>query len=208
MFLNKSELSVTNVKELLLAACLLILQLPQVAHACTPIPQNKALARLNSVVPVVTTSPNQRFFVKLMPARWAREKGTIVKKREAYAIAYDVKKNGHLQQIWSMKTPEYTNLYLSDNGRILTTVKSLVSGETDKTALNIFYNGKKIRSYSPHNLGARNLRRAPCGGFGWGSVSQTGMINPLPRIVYRVPLEIKVNTGRKWVIDLDKGYLR
>ena len=139
------------------------------AFACTPI--NPTVASLNAKRSIIITSPNKHYFLKLVPSKWALEKKSKVKKRDAYALAFEAMPDGQIKPLWSFKHWEaYSsqNLHLSNNGMNLVAYKGGVKSNTDTSAVTTFKRGKKVRGYSPNYFGVRApIRRSTCGTGSW-----------------------------------------
>lgn len=180
------------------------------ALACSYPPMN--FERLNSQKPIVITSTNKQSFMSLMPARWAQEQGNFVKKRDAYALAYQINENGQFKQLWGYKNWDsnigspyqlgYPELHLSDDGKSVIEIHRAVKNVKAKTAVIIYTNGKKVRSYSAEDLGVKMIVMNSCGFASWASYTSENDRAPSDANIY-----IKTKADKTWKIDINKGVL-
>ncbi|MEZ5537716.1 MAG: hypothetical protein R3F02_19110 [Thiolinea sp.] len=172
--------------------------------ACTP-PARPDVNALNNAPAKMILSGNGKYLLKLIPGKWALEKGRIVKKREAYGLAFELLKNGQLKQIWSYKNWDAhinqlfryhsTELYLDNDGKKLTEINREVSSASDKTAAVIYYMGRKGARYAPKDFGVTSVRVTTCGTGPWTVTNQT--YSNLPEGA--IPLQ--TIAGKTWFID-------
>lgn len=162
------------------------LLLADAAFSCTPIRPKAAtidtVKTLNSRQSSILTSPNQHFFLKLVPSKWALEKGRLVKKRDSYGLAFEAMPYGQIKQLWSFKHWEgikgNNRMYLADSGLNLITFNYTVRSNQDKSAVVTYYKGKVGKAYSPYDLGVTQpIRKSTCGTGSWVNYTHTNNLN-------------------------------
>ena len=166
---------------------------------------------LNRQKPIVITSTNKQSFMSLIPARWAQEQGNFVKKRAAYALAYQINENGQFKQLWGYKNWDsnigspyqlgHPELHLSDDGKSMIEINRSVKNIKEKVAVIIYTNGKKTRSYSAEDLGVKMIVMNSCGSASWASYEPANSES-------NNPIYIKTKADKTWEVDINKGILR
>ena len=160
------KLFVIIMKKIALAA--LTLLLADTALACTPLRPN--VEYRNSQQSSIIVSPNKHFFLKLVPSKWAMEKGRMVKKRDSYGLAFEALPYGQMRQLWSYKhwdangKPE---LYLSNDGMNLIEVNTSVQTSLKTNAVVTYKKGQKIQTYPISYFGVKTPIRNSCRTSSW-----------------------------------------
>jgi hypothetical protein len=98
-------------------------------------------------VPLVTVYDSGRFFFTMLPPLWTDQGKTT---REPFGVAYELRDNGALHELWRTKGWYSFNCFLSDDGRYLVAVSdSPASQKPSREALAVvFYDrGKLLRQF-------------------------------------------------------------
>lgn len=103
-------------------------------------------------VPLVTVSDSGRFFFTLLPPLW-NEQGKTTQK--PFGVAYELRENGTLHELWRTKGWYAFNCFLSDDGRYLVVVSEFPVRQKhsrEDLAVVFYDRGKLLRQFSVADL--------------------------------------------------------
>ena len=148
------------------------LLLTDVALACKPVPPHVGMiGPLNAKKSLIVTSANQHYFLKLVPSKWAFEKGRLVRKRDSYGLAFEATPYGQSKPLWSFKHWDVHSggmMRLSNDGTSLVIVNNYIKSDSDTHAFVAYKNGRKTSEYSASHFGVKISKRASsCLSFSW-----------------------------------------
>jgi hypothetical protein len=195
------------------------LLISDVTFACTAPPSSSE--RLNSIRSFIVTSPNKQFFVKLVPSRWQKATPNspfrIIRKKDSYAIGFEVLLDGQFKQLWSFKSWDDNSeaepflkvknpiFYLSNDGMSFVEMNPVKSSK-DKSAVVIYSKGKIVNSYAPLDFGVEKLKfgynfpvSSGCDRVGWFTSGEN-------IAKYGIANHVKINTVKDevWIINLER----
>lgn len=135
--------------------------LAEIALACSP-PRYRSpadqLNDLNSPLPLMQTSANGQYLLKMVPTFWVLNHD-FVEKRSAYGTIYKIRKDGELQQLWSIKelhrnaknksfmSPSYT-IFMDDEGNTIKVANLVLKGEGNPEVIWLYKQGKLLKTYT------------------------------------------------------------
>lgn len=190
----------------------LALLVADVTLACSIAPPTAKLLNSSFFRSTIITSPNEHFFLKLVPSRWKNTGSNgskPIRKKDSYAIAFTMLADGQLKQLWSFKSWDVDDgaywkikrpdFYLSDDGKNLVEINSVRSSK-DKKAVIFYREGEKIKSYAPSDFGVDELRVGPtsCRMLSW--LERDENRKPLHGFL---PLKIRTVNDVLWNISLE-----
>lgn len=122
-------------KKVLLLVAIGSLLAVDVSLACSP-PRYRTptdrLNAMNSPLPLLQTSGDGQYLLKMVPILWAMKNG-FIEKRSAYGTVFKIRQNGDLQQLWTVKdlhpqaknehfiSPRYA-IFIDDEGNTIVLV--------------------------------------------------------------------------------------
>ena len=122
---------------------------------------------LNNTLPRMQLSGlHDEYLLKMIPSRWLKNQSGIRKKRNAFAVAYKLLKNGQLQYMWngvgiyptirSRGITDSSRILFSNNGRYVVKIKNITAIST-KDVVILYRDGKVMRRYALNDFTSKKV---------------------------------------------------
>lgn len=185
-----------------------------VSLACSP-PRYRTpthqLNAMNSPLPLLQTSNNGQYLLKMVPTLWAMKNG-FIEKRSAYGTVFKIRQNGELQQLWSVKDlhPQAKNeyfmspiyeIFMDGEGNTIKVVRSILRSAKNPEVIWLYKQGKLLKTYNLSYF-VKNTSRImhnTCGTARWYSTELSSNDDTL---------SLKSIDGLSWAIKFSTGAVK